>query len=292
LGPLKYRIPHQDGVRRYRDSGVHPDPSIFDAVPQADPAPPRAWRALIRLPVLLLAALLGLPVLLLAQIPGLRDVDLAGQPLALRVQRRYARILLRVLGYRLRVYGALPASPGLIVANHISGFDIPVLHAVAPLWLVAKHDIRDWPLVGFMARSVGTIFIQRGSEASRIRAARRMAALLRSDRIVGVFPEGGIHPARGVGRFHPRLFGPAIRAEAPVLPVAIRYWRDGDLHDEQVFGPGMSFPALVVAALGRPVCDVQVFIGRPLSSRSSGRNELAREAQRQVVDMYCGRNEH
>jgi 1-acyl-sn-glycerol-3-phosphate acyltransferase len=270
---------------------VHPDPSLFDAVPEAHPARPRLWRAVIRLPVLLMTAVIGLPLLLLVQLPGLRDIGVAGQPLALRVQRRYARILLRVLGYRLRVHGELPDDPGLIVANHISGFDIPVLHAVAPLWLVAKHDVRDWPLIGFMARSVGTIFIQRGSEASRKRAARRMAALLRADRIVGVFPEGGIHTARGVGRFHPRLFGPAIRAEAPVLPVAIRYWRDGDLHDEQVFGPGMSFFALVIGALGRPVCDVQVFIGQPLSSRSVGRNALAREAQAQVVEMYCGLHE-
>nr|WP_240956096.1 lysophospholipid acyltransferase family protein [Wenzhouxiangella sp. XN79A] len=242
---------------------------------------------LLRLPLLLVVAVIGLPVLLLALLPGVRDLEVAGQPVALRVQRGYARILLRVLGYRLRIHGTLPERPGLIVANHISGFDIPVLHAVAPLWLVAKHDIREWPLVGFLARAVGTIFIRRGSEESRRRAARRMAALLRAGRIVGVFPEGGIHLARGVGRFHPRLFGPAIRAGAPVLPVAIRYWRDGDLHGEQVFGPGTSFAGLVVGALGRPACEVQVRIGSPMASRGAGRNELAREAQRQVTEMYC-----
>jgi len=266
---------------------VRSDPSAFDAVPEAPPAAPRLWRVLLRAPLLAIVAVVGLPVLLLALLPGLRDVSPGGQPIALRAQRRYARILIRTLGYRLRLHGVLPDRPGLIVANHISGFDIPVLHAVAPLWLVAKQDIHDWPLIGFLARAVGTIFIQRGSEPSRKRAARRMAALLRAGRIVGVFPEGGIHTERGVGRFHPRLFGPAIRAGAPVLPVAIRYWRAGDLHGEQVFGPGMKFSALVVAALGRPPCDVQVLIGEPLVSAGASRNDLARDAQRQVTEMYC-----
>ncbi len=256
----------------------------------AEVRPPRIWRLALRAPILLLAALIGIPVLLLALLPGIRDLSVAGQPLALRVQRRYARILLRTLGYRLRIHGEMPGGACLVVANHISGFDIPVLHAVAPLWLVAKHDIRNWPLVGALARAVGTIFIQRGSEDSRRLAARRMTALMQRGRIVGVFPEGGIHAGRGIKRFHPRLFGPAIRAGAPVVPMAIRYWRDGDLHDEQVFGPGLGFADLVIAALGRPTADIQVRIGAAIPTHDRGidraRNEIAREAQRRVTEMY------
>lgn len=258
--------------------------------PLAEVREPRVWRLALRAPILLLVALVGVPVLLLALLPGVRGLPVAGQPLALRVQRRYARILLRALGYRLRIHGAMPDGACLVVANHISGFDIPVLHAVAPLWLVAKQDIRDWPLVGALARAVGTIFIQRGSEDSRRRAARRMTALMQRGRIVGVFPEGGIHTGRGVKRFHPRLFGPAIRAGAPVVPMAIRYWRDGDLHDEQVFGPGLGFADLVIAALGRPAADIQVRIGSPIPAVEGGserpRNEVAREAQARVTEMY------
>lgn len=257
-----------------------------EAAPVAEIRAPSAWRLALRAPLLLLVALIGLPVLLLALVPGIRSIPVLGQPLALRVQRRYARILVRSLGYRLRIFGDLPDGASLIVANHISGFDIPVLHAVAPLWLVAKHDIRNWPLIGGVARAVGTIFIQRGSEESRRLAARRMSALLRRGQIVGVFPEGGIHPERGVKRFHPRLFGPAIRSGVQVLPVAIRYWRDGDIHDEQVFGAGMNFGGLVVSALGRPVSEVQVMIGTPIATDGQGRNEVAREAQRQVTEMY------
>ncbi|MGK7296571.1 MAG: lysophospholipid acyltransferase family protein, partial [Candidatus Wenzhouxiangella sp. M2_3B_020] len=205
------------------------------------------------------------------------------------VQRRYARMLVWLLGMRLRVIGEFPEAGGLVVANHISWFDIPLLHALAPMWLVAKDDIRRWPLVGALARAVGTIFIARGNEGSRRRAARRMTALLKRDRLVGVFPEGGIKPERGVGRFHARLLGPAIRADVPIVPVAIRYWRGGDVHDERVFGPGTTFLGLLGSMLGRPACEGQVIIGAPIATRGQPRSLLARRAQDDVRVMYgCG----
>ena len=248
--------------------------------------PFQPWRYLYRVPLLLILCVLGLPLLLLALAPGIRDIPAGGKPLWWRVQRRYARMLVAVLGMRLRVIGELPKPPYLVVSNHISWFDIPLLHALEPMWLVSKDSIRDWPIIGGIARAVGTIFIERGNEASRRRAGRRMTALLKRGSIVGVFPEAGIQPERGVGRFHARLMGPAMRAAVPVLPVAIRYWRNGDVHEERVFGPGTSFGGLLFSMLARPACEGQVIIGEPLSSLDAGRSELARRAQVQVTGMY------
>lgn len=248
--------------------------------------PFQPWRYLYRLPALLAMCVVGLPLLLLALVPGIRDIPVAGRPLGGRVQRRYGRMLVAVLGMRLRVIGELPAPPYLVVSNHISWFDIPLLHALEPMWLVSKASIRDWPLVGGVARAVGTIFIERGNEDSRRRAGRRMTALLKRGNLVGVFPEAGIQPERGVGRFHARMLGPAVRAGVPVLPVAIRYWRDGDVHEERVFGPGTSFLGLLFSMLARPACEGQVIIGRPLPTTGAGRSELARQAQTQCTGMY------
>ncbi|MGB0514658.1 MAG: lysophospholipid acyltransferase family protein, partial [Wenzhouxiangellaceae bacterium] len=180
--------------------------------PAAPVGPMQPWRFVYRVPLLLLWMLLLVPMLL-ARLPGLRSLgrgrDDSRAPLYSRLQRIVARALMRVLGIRLRVIGELPEPPYLLVANHISWFDIPLLHALAPMWLVSKDGVRRWPLVGFLARSVGTIFITRGDDDSRRRAARRMAALLRRGENVGVFPEGGIIARRGVCRFHARLFAPA-----------------------------------------------------------------------------------
>jgi len=246
----------------------------------------RSWRYFYRVPLLLLC-LLALPLLLLALLPGIRDLPVAGHSLGWRAQRRYARALVGATGMRLRVHGELPAGPMLLVANHISWFDIPVLHALSPMWLVAKHDIRQWLLIGPLARAVGTIFIARGDEASRRAAARRMTALLKRGRVVGVFPEGGIRPDRGVGRFHARLLGPAVRAGVPILPVAIRYWRDGDVHDERVFSGGTTFLGLLLANLSRPACEAQLWLGRPIPvAGDARRGDLARLAQQRVTGMY------
>ncbi|MDT8410641.1 MAG: lysophospholipid acyltransferase family protein [Wenzhouxiangellaceae bacterium] len=244
------------------------------------------WRLVYRLPALLLLLVAGLPLLLAAKLPLVRAIGLRGQPLERRVQRLFARLMVASLGMRFRLLGRLPQRPYLLVANHISWFDIVLLHAAEPMWLVAKHGIRDWFGIGAVAHAVGTIFIERGSEASRRRVSRRMAALLRRGMVVGVFPEGGIHPDRGVKRFHARLFAPATRAGVSVVPVAIRYWRDGDIHDERVFGPGSSFGGLLFSMLARPACEGQVIVGRPLSSDETGRTLLARQAQLQVQEMY------
>lgn len=256
------------------------------ATPAAPVGPFQPWRYLYRLPVLLVLGVVGLPVLLVSLLPGVRDIPIAGRGLGWRVQRGYARLLVRALGMRLRIVGELPAPPHLLVSNHISWFDVPLLHAAEPIWLVAKADIAGWPLVGALARAVGTIFIARGNETSRRRAGRRMTALLKHGHAVGVFPEAGIQPERGVGRFHARLLGPAVRAAVPVLPVAIRYWRDGDIHDERVFGPGTSFIGLLFSMLARPPCEGQVIVGEPLPALEGSRTELARRAQVQVTEMY------
>lgn len=249
-------------------------------------APVLGWRLLWRLP-LLLAYLLLLPFALLSFLPVIRNVPVAGMKLHMWAHRLWMRGLIRVCGVRLNVSGRLPNPPCLVVANHISWFDIPVLHALWPMGLVAKMEIRGWPLIGRLAEIAGTIFIQRGSQESRQRVNRRMAARLRRGDIIGVFPEGGISPERGVQRFHARLFGSAIRAAVPIVPVAIRYWRDGDLHDVVVLAPGLNLYSSALRMLSYPAMEVQVMIGPALVEHAIGRDALARQSQQIVSAFYA-----
>ncbi len=244
------------------------------------------WRLLWRLP-LLLAYLLLLPIGLLSFLPVIRNLPVANMKLHMWVHRLWMRGLVRVCGVRLNVRGSLPGPPCLVVANHISWFDIPVLHALWPMGLVAKIEIRGWPLIGRLAEIAGSIFIQRGSQESRQRVNRRMAARLRRGEIIGVFPEGGISPERGVQRFHARLFGSAIRAGVPIVPVAIRYWRDGDLHDVVVMSPGLNLFSSALRLLSQPSMEAQVMIGPPLTELAIGRDALARQSQEIVSAFYA-----
>ena len=239
-----------------------------------------------RLPLLIGHVLIGVPLVLLTFLPGLRDLPVGGLRLRHAGHRLWSRWMVRIFGVRLRISGELPEGPCLIVANHISWLDIVVLHALWPMGLVAKAEIRSWPIIGLLAGVAGTIFIQRGSEASRRRVNRRMAALLKRGERVGIFPEGGISPQAGVGRFHARLFAPAVRAGVSVVPVAIRYYRERDLHDVMVFGPGENFADNLLRLLAQPSCQGQVMVGLPLPPGDQGRSALARQAQERVKAFY------
>jgi 1-acyl-sn-glycerol-3-phosphate acyltransferase len=243
-------------------------------------------RLLWRGPLLLLHILIGIPLVLLTFLPGLRQLPFGGMRLHQWSHRAWSRGMLRVIGCRLRISGSLPEQAGLVVANHISWLDIVVLHAVWPIWLVAKAEIRSWPLVGVLAHLAGTLFIQRGSEASRKRIGRRMTALLKHGEFVGVFPEGGIHPHRGVKRFHARLFAPALRADVPAIPVSIRYDRQGDLHDTMVFGPGQSFFANLFRSIRQAPFEARVVIGEPIRGQTGQRSLLARACNEIVEASY------
>lgn len=258
----------------------------ISAAGPAAAGPVEWWRYAYRVPLLAVHLLVFTPLALVCQLPGLRRIPAGSMPLGARAHKLWARWALRAFGVGLRVRGELPAGPFLLVANHISWLDVLVLHAVWPVRLVAKAEIRHWPVFGWLAMVGGTIFIARGADGSRRRAGRRMCAMLRRGERVGVFPEGGIVGARGVGRFHARLFGPALRAPAPVVPVAIRYERNGDLHEEKVFSKGQKFLANGLRLLGHPPCQAQVMIAPALPPESGNRRELAERARAIVHEFY------
>ncbi len=246
------------------------------------------WRLIWRLPLFFLHVVVGIPLTLFCFIPGIGRVRLGAMSLRQRAHMSWKRILLRIFGIRLQVEGHLPDGPCLVVANHITWLDIAMLHALWPMWLVAKSEIAGWPLIGMLARLAGTIFIVRGSVESRRRVARRMSALLKRGDRVGIFPEGGIRRERGVKMFHAPLFGPAIRIGVPVVPVAIRFEResDGDLHDTMVFAPGENFLLNLLRVMAEAPLKGRLLIGAPLTDFDGGRRNVSRSAHAIVKDLY------
>ncbi len=235
---------------------------------------------------MLLLWVLILPIIMLAFLPGVRHVPVGQMNLHMSMHRFWMRGLIAVCGVEIAVQGRLPPAPCLVVANHVTWFDIPVLHALWPMGLVAKLEIRSWPLIGRLAAIAGSIFIERGNQASRQKVNRRMAARLRRGEIIGVFPEGGIHAGRGIKRFHARLFGSAIRSGAPVVPMAIRYWSDGNQHELVELGQNDTVFSSAIRLLSKPGLVVQVFIGEPMTNLHIGRDALALLAQQKVTEFY------
>jgi 1-acyl-sn-glycerol-3-phosphate acyltransferase len=113
----------------------------------------------------------------------------AGDALRERLIRRWSARLLGICRVRLeRVAGEDSLAHALIVANHISWLDIFVINAVHPCRFVAKSEIRDWPVLGWLVAQAGTVFIARGSRRDLRHTFKGIVASLHEGERVAFFP--------------------------------------------------------------------------------------------------------
>ncbi|URM88902.1 1-acyl-sn-glycerol-3-phosphate acyltransferase [Streptomyces sp. MRC013] len=184
----------------------------------ATPARPAAgpFRAALRLAAGVAAVLAGV-----ALAPLTAPLAPAARHLLTRL---WCRAVLRAFGVRVRVTGHPPPSgPLLVVANHVSWLDVPLVAAVLPGRMVAKREVRHWPLLGPLATLGGTLFLDRDRLRALPGAVRSLARTLAAGHRVVVFPEGSTWCGRAHGAFRPAAFQAALDAGAPVQPVRIAY---------------------------------------------------------------------
>lgn len=140
-----------------------------------------------------------------------------------RVQA-WSRRTLELLDIGLELQAQPPAAgPVLLVANHISWLDIPVMHAAHHCRFVSKSEVRHWPLIGPMATGAGTLYIERASRRDAMRVVHQMAESLQRGDILAVFPEGTTSDGETVLPFHGNLVQAAISAHVPAQPVALQF---------------------------------------------------------------------
>ena len=147
-----------------------------------------------------------------------------------RAQRIYCRMVLRCLGVRVTASGGpiRNLSGVLVVSGHVSWVDIFVIGAVLPGSFVARADLIEWPALGFLARLMKVIPIERSSLRRLPDVVRTVAARLSAGQTVVAFPEGTTWCGVGYGRFRPAMFQGAIDAGRPVQPLRLTYHhRDG-----------------------------------------------------------------
>lgn len=202
--------------------------------------------------------------------------------------RRWSIRLLALCGVEMQlrhVGGAQPAPRALMVANHVSWLDIFVINSLQPTRFVAKSDIRDWPLIGWLCEKTGTIFISRGKLREVRRIYQGLVASLHDGEHVAFFPEGTTAAQGELLPFHANLFEAAIEAGVPVQPYALRYVdRAGRLHPAADFVGETTFLQSVLAVLGAGGMRAELYVLPPLSTgEASHRRELAEAARRAIA---------
>ncbi len=180
--------------------------------------------------------------------------------------------LLRIFKMKICVVGEekLSRTPFLLVSNHISWLDIFAINAFKPICFVAKSEVRDWPIFGWMAKQVGTIFIQRGSATHARKVVMELAETLKFGAIC-IFPEGTSTSGDHVLPFRSNLFESAVISGIPVSPLAIQY---GDLVSQKrshapAFVDDMGLIESISNILNNPGLEVKLqFLGPILTSES------------------------
>lgn len=204
---------------------------------------------------------------------------LAGPSLRERCIRSWSAKLLGICGVRLSVAGVVSDAPALIVCNHVSWLDIFAINSLRPCRFVAKSDIRDWPLVGWLCERSGTIFIARGRQRDVRRIFQGLVDSIHAGERVAFFPEGTVSLQGTVLPFHANLFEAAIDADVPVQPYALRYLdRHGRPHPAVDYVGDTTFVQSMLTILRHRDIRAELLLLPTLPSAGAHRRELAAAA--------------
>jgi 1-acyl-sn-glycerol-3-phosphate acyltransferase len=140
--------------------------------------------------------------------------------------RTWATIILKTIAIRVRIVGGehLEGIPHAVyAANHLSALDIPVLYSSLPerFHIMAKQELFRYPFLGWYLKRSGQIPIVNGDPHASLRSLNRAGEGLRDGVPLVVFPEGGRSATGQLQAFMGGAFFVAIRAQVPVVPMAI-----------------------------------------------------------------------
>ena len=166
---------------------------------------------------------------------------LSSKHFKLRLIKWWCRYLLDIFNVRVVINGHVPpsyqtASNIMFIANHVSWVDIHALNSIIPTRFIAKSDIRNWPVFGYLARKSNVLFISREKRQDAARIVHTTNRSLRDGDTLCLFPEGTTTDGTEVKPFKGSLIQAAIHANAVIWPIAIRYPRkDGTVNIEVAY---------------------------------------------------------
>jgi 1-acyl-sn-glycerol-3-phosphate acyltransferase len=146
---------------------------------------------------------------------------------ATAVFRGWARSLLLTAGIKLEISGLENIEPEksyILIANHQSHMDIPVLTCVlpVPLRIIAKKELFKIPFLGWGMKGVGMLSIDRSNRKKSIDTLKEAEEIIKTHVLsILAFPEG---TRSDDGKIHPFKKGPfilAINTGLPLLPVSV-----------------------------------------------------------------------
>ncbi len=177
----------------------------------------------------LVLSIIGLPWIIL------------GKQVPIWISLAWHKAALKILGMRVKIHGEkIPSyQSGMFCSNHLSYLDIMVLGSVIGGRFVSRADVRHWPLIGYLAKRQGTIFIERNKKHAEQHIAMLGNALHKSVPLI-VFAEGTSTDGVKVLPMKSTLFQPLTLntdISIPIQPVTISYKKHCGLPMGRIYEP-------------------------------------------------------
>ncbi len=137
--------------------------------------------------------------------------------------RQWARGVAAIFGMRVRVEGAPPEPPYFMVTNHLTYMDSIVLASQLGCVFLVRGDVANWPVVGFFAKQVNMIFVDRSKRSDTVRVNDLIASTLAEGEGIVMFPESTTSRGLAVQPFKTALFQPAAESSLPVHYATLHY---------------------------------------------------------------------
>lgn len=148
------------------------------------------------------------------------------RPVTPYITQAVCRLAFVILGIRYQVRGRPMKHRGAVVANHSSWLDIFALNACQRIYFVSKSEVSGWPVIGWLARATGTVFIARNAKEAKGQQAL-FEERIRSGHRLLFFPEGTSTDGRRVLPFKPTLFAAfyshGLEHVMQIQPVTVLY---------------------------------------------------------------------
>jgi 1-acyl-sn-glycerol-3-phosphate acyltransferase len=198
--------------------------------------------------------------------------------------QRCCRKILPHLGFSVAWQG-IPPTSGLLVSNHLSYMDILAFSSITPCCFLSKVEVRRWPVFGLVARTAGTIFLDRKNPAALLRANEELGQMLAQGTLVIVFPEGTTSDGGSVLPFHASLFQAALKSDVLLTPAHITYSvSDGTLAEDVCFWRDMTLVPHLLNLLSKRT--LQAYVGfAPAEKGFQGRKEASERMYSQVTAL-------
>ncbi|QZA77914.1 1-acyl-sn-glycerol-3-phosphate acyltransferase [Deefgea tanakiae] len=204
----------------------------------------------------------------------------------LQKTQTWSQQLARKLGLRVHVFGAAtPLHPAncILIANHISWFDIFAINSITVARFVARADVQHWPVIGMLCKGAGTVFIDREKVRDAQRVNTSISTALNNQECIAFFPEGTTSNGQEIRPFKASLIQSAFETNATIQPIYLRYTNgQGEYSTDAAYIDDMSITdSLWLIATSRQL-NIEIHFLEQLTPEGHDRRTLNKEVEAMI----------